>query len=70
MNFIYDVFPEIQSHRWEKGCGFEDPLGEVTFRFRQQTVNIPFADFNYFYGQMALEKSSIARLIDFCFGGR
>jgi hypothetical protein len=30
---------------------------------------IPFASFTYFYGKMGAGKSSIARLVDFCFGG-
>lgn len=30
---------------------------------------IPFADFTYFYGEIGSGKSTIARLIDFCFGG-
>lgn len=31
---------------------------------------LPFARFNYYYGQMGAGKSTIARLIDFCLGGK
>lgn len=31
---------------------------------------LPFEDFTYFYGEMGAGKSTIARLIDYCFGGR
>ncbi len=36
---------------------------------RRSTETIPFDDFTYFYGEIGSGKSTIARLIDFCFGG-
>src|SRR5690242_19091940 len=37
--------------------------------FKQGPVSIPFAGFNYFYGEMGAGKSSIVRLVDYCLGG-
>lgn len=31
---------------------------------------VPFGGFSYFYGEMGAGKSTIARLIDYCFGGK
>lgn len=49
----------------------------MNFSIRQLTVNckkerdiLPFTQFNYYYGQMGAGKSTIARLIDFCLGGK
>ena len=36
---------------------------------RRDTVMVPFSDFTYFYGEIGSGKSTIARLVDFCFGG-
>jgi hypothetical protein len=36
---------------------------------RRSTEIIPFGDFSYFYGEIGSGKSTIARLIDYCFGG-
>jgi hypothetical protein len=44
-------------------------LNKLILRFKNETVTLPFVDFNYFYGEMGAGKSSIARLIDFCLGG-
>jgi uncharacterized Zn finger protein (UPF0148 family) len=45
-------------------------LRELKLEFRKSTEVIPFVSFNYFHGQMGAGKSSIARLIDFCLGGK
>jgi hypothetical protein len=49
----------------------------MNFSIRQLIVNckkerdiLPFTQFNYYYGQMGAGKSTIARLIDFCLGGK
>lgn len=49
----------------------------MNFSIRQLILNckkerdaLPFAQFNYYYGQMGAGKSTIARLIDFCLGGK
>jgi hypothetical protein len=49
----------------------------MNFSIRQLTVNckkerdiLSFIQFNYYYGQMGAGKSTIARLIDFCLGGK
>jgi len=49
----------------------------MNLSFRQLIVNckkerdiLPFTQFNYYYGQMGAGKSTIARLIDFCLGGK
>lgn len=36
---------------------------------RRSTEEVLFGDFTYFYGEIGSGKSTIARLIDFCFGG-
>ena len=45
-------------------------LNQLVLRFKGEIVTLPFTDFNYFYGEMGAGKSSIARLIDYCLGGR
>ncbi len=45
-------------------------LIDIVITFEKVRERIEFADFNYFYGQMGAGKSTIARLIDFWFGGR
>lgn len=49
----------------------------MNLSIRQLIVNckkerdiLPFIQFNYYYGQMGAGKSTIARLIDFCLGGK
>ena len=44
-------------------------INQLILRFKGEIVTLPFADFNYFYGEMGAGKSSIARLIDYCLGG-
>lgn len=44
-------------------------LIELELTCRKSVEVIPFADFNYFYGEIGAGKSTIARLIDYCFGG-
>jgi len=41
----------------------------LAIRFKQATELIEWTSFNYFYGQMGAGKSTIARLVDYCFGG-
>jgi len=43
-------------------------LHSLELTFKKQRETITFADFTYFYGQMGAGKSSIARLVDYCFG--
>ena len=38
--------------------------------FKKELVTIELAPYTYFYGEIGAGKSSIARLIDYCFGGR
>lgn len=45
-------------------------LEKLTLVFASSTEVLPFEDVTYFYGQMGAGKSSIARLIDYCFGGK
>jgi Holliday junction resolvasome RuvABC ATP-dependent DNA helicase subunit len=45
-------------------------LQELTLGLKREDVVIPFADANYFWGQMGAGKTSIARLIDYCLGGK
>ncbi|GAB3585709.1 AAA family ATPase [Hymenobacter daeguensis] len=45
-------------------------LEKLTLVFAASTEVLPFEDVTYFYGQMGAGKSSIARLIDYCFGGK
>lgn len=44
-------------------------LLDLQLSFKRGSERISFKDFNYFYGQMGAGKSTIARLIDYCFGG-
>jgi hypothetical protein len=44
-------------------------LDQITVACKKSTEAIPFSDFNYFYGEIGSGKSTIARLIDYCFGG-
>ena len=45
-------------------------LKELNVFTKKSAEIVPFHNFNYFYGQMGAGKSSIARLIDYCFAGR
>ncbi|WP_019990972.1 AAA family ATPase [Rudanella lutea] len=45
-------------------------LDALTLRFKLSTEVIEFSRLSYFYGQMGAGKSSIARLVDYCLGGR
>jgi len=36
---------------------------------RRDQIEIPFARFSYFYGEIGAGKSTIARLVDYCLGG-
>ncbi len=45
-------------------------LRHLKLVFAASSENLIFEDVTYFYGQMGAGKSSIARLIDYCFGGR
>ncbi len=45
-------------------------LNQLILTFKRGTETIDFTDFNSFYGRMGAGKSSIARLIDFCLGGK
>lgn len=45
-------------------------LNQLILTFKRGIEEIEFTDFNYFYGRMGAGKSSIARLIDFCLGGK
>ncbi len=44
-------------------------LTNLTLTFKKSKEVIEFSDFHYFYGQMGAGKSTIARMIDYCFGG-
>lgn len=44
-------------------------LHKLVLRLKQSEEVIDFADTSYFYGKMGAGKTSIARLIDYCFGG-
>lgn len=44
-------------------------LTELDIAFKRGREQITFADFTYFYGQMGAGKTTIAKLVDFCFGG-
>ena len=44
-------------------------LVRLTVTCKRAKEVIPFTDFTYFYGKMGAGKSSIVRMIDFCFGG-
>lgn len=44
-------------------------LTKLRLVFTAATEELLFEDVTYFYGQMGAGKSSIARLIDYCFGG-
>jgi len=45
-------------------------LVQLLMKNRQSLERIDFPDFSYFHGPMGAGKSSIARLIDYCLGGR
>jgi len=45
-------------------------LNSLNIVFKQETVEIPFLDISYFHGPTGAGKTSIALLIDFCFGGK
>lgn len=44
-------------------------LNKLTLKLKKTEEIIVFADTSYFYGKMGAGKTSIARLIDYCFGG-
>lgn len=44
-------------------------LNKLKLKLKKSEETIDFADTTYFYGKMGAGKSSIARLIDYCFGG-
>ena len=44
-------------------------LQSLDLQFKQGEESIFFTDFTYFYGKMGAGKTSIAKLIDYCFGG-
>lgn len=44
-------------------------LNKLVLRLKQSEEVIGFSDTSYFYGKMGAGKTSIARLIDYCFGG-
>jgi hypothetical protein len=44
-------------------------LIEILLTCRRSIEAISLTDFNYFYGEIGAGKSTIARLIDYCFGG-
>lgn len=45
-------------------------LDELTVACHTYQEIVPFARFTYFYGKMGAGKSSIARLVDYCLGGK
>ncbi|UFH57573.1 hypothetical protein [Spirosoma sp. KNUC1025] len=45
-------------------------VSALTLRFKLSTEVIEFSRLTYFYGQMGAGKSSIARLVDYCLGGK
>lgn len=45
-------------------------IRQLTLECKKERDSLVFTDFNYFYGQMGAGKSTIARLIDFCLGGK
>lgn len=44
-------------------------LNHLELTCKQAVYRVPFDEFTYFYGEMGAGKSTIARLIDYCFGG-
>src|SRR4051812_36775356 len=45
-------------------------LRKLTLRTRQSTEQIPFSDsVTFLYGPVSTGKSTVARLVDYCFGG-
>src|SRR5690606_14594832 len=44
-------------------------LNKLTLKLKKSEEIVVFADTSYFYGKMGAGKTSIARLIDYCFGG-
>ena len=44
-------------------------LNSLVLALRRELVTIPFADVNYFWGEMGAGKTSFAQLIDYCLGG-
>lgn len=44
-------------------------LNKLVLKLKQSEEVIDFSDTSYFYGKMGAGKTSIARLIDYCFGG-
>jgi len=45
-------------------------LKSLTLEFQMEMAVIQFSDVNYFHGKIGTGKSSIARLVDFCLGGK
>jgi hypothetical protein len=48
----------------------EFSLTSLVLSFKKETVTIPLTGVSYFWGQMGAGKTSIARLIDYCLGGK
>lgn len=44
-------------------------LNKLVLKLKKSEETIEFSDTSYFYGKMGAGKTSIARLIDYCFGG-
>ncbi len=44
-------------------------LHKLTLVCKKSVIEIKFDDFTYLYGEMGAGKSTIARLVDYCFGG-
>ena len=44
-------------------------LKRLVLTCKKLVVDVPFKDFNYFYGEMGAGKSTIVRLVDYCLGG-
>ncbi|KQR15462.1 AAA family ATPase [Deinococcus sp. Leaf326] len=45
-------------------------LEQLVLDFKQDVERVPFRRFTYFHGQIGAGKTSIARLVDYCLGGR
>jgi len=48
----------------------EFKLISLILTFKNEEVTIPLGEISYFWGQMGAGKTSIARLIDYCLGGK
>ncbi|GHF58753.1 hypothetical protein HNQ07_004085 [Deinococcus metalli] len=45
-------------------------IEQLILDLKQDVERVPFRRFTYFYGQIGAGKTSIARLVDYCLGGR